>query len=42
MRSIGRVRSMVREMLAEELRQIDGLVEPLPAGGEACVGLMCR
>ena len=28
-RSIGKLRSMVREMLAEELGEIDGLVEPL-------------
>lgn len=28
-RSIGRVRSMVREMLAEELQEIDAWVEPL-------------
>lgn len=28
-RSIGKLRSMVREMLTEELRDIDGLVEPL-------------
>ena len=28
-RSIGKLRSMVREMLAEELGEIDELVEPL-------------
>jgi len=28
-RSIGKLRSVVREMLAEELGEIDGLVEPM-------------
>jgi len=33
-RSIGKLRSMVREVLAEELKEIDGWVEPLlHAGG---------
>ena len=32
-RSIGRLRSMVREMLAEELGQIDELVEPMLRAG---------
>lgn len=33
--SIGKLRSMVREMLAEELGQIDELVEPmLRTGGQ--------
>ena len=32
MRSIGKLRSMVREMLAEELREIDGWVEEMVLG----------
>jgi hypothetical protein len=32
-RSIGKLRSMVREMLAEELGQIDELVEPMLRAG---------
>lgn len=33
-RSIGKLRSMVRQMLAEELKEIDGWVEPLLNTGE--------
>ena len=33
-RSIGKLRSMVREMLAEELAEIDECVEPLLHAGE--------
>jgi hypothetical protein len=33
-RSIGKLRSMVREMLAEELSQIDEWFEPLLHAGE--------
>lgn len=31
-RSIGRLRAMVREMLSQELREIDELVEPMLRG----------
>jgi hypothetical protein len=33
-RSIGKLRSMVREMLTEELEEIDGLVKAMMGTGE--------